>query len=244
MGDAAERERLVEQARRHLEATGRPRWVMAEIVAITIGVGVAASAAMVHLGIGPMAMSLRYPLAVLVAYGAYLVMLRLWLHRQWTGRMLREDREGLLVPGAAAFGAMGVKEALVPGEEGKKKSWLEGIDGGSGIDLGGLGEGCAPLVVVALMGGLCLLIVSILLVATSPVLLAELLVEGALLGAMTKGIGPQTPAPWTRVALRQTWGAAVFAAIVFGLIGLEIQHIAPRARTFGEAWAQQHRPRR
>lgn len=237
-----ERHRLVEQARRYLEAAGRPRLVMLGVLGVTLAAGFLASVAMVHIGIGRMAV--RYPLAVAVAYATFLGMLRWWLRRQDFATQLEEDPEGLLLPGAAAFGtaALAAKQAVQEVERRPEQSTSEK---GSGVDLGGLGDigsggdlvdGLGCLVILVLIAGLCTLIVSIYLVATSPLLLAELLVDGALLGALTRAAGPEPPPHWSRSVVRRTWIAAMVTAIVFGLVGWGIERVAPGAHTLAEAW--------
>jgi hypothetical protein len=70
MDDKKERTRLVEQARRYLESAGRPRLVMLAVLAVTLAAGFLASVAIVHLGAERI--PVRYPLAVAVAYAAFL----------------------------------------------------------------------------------------------------------------------------------------------------------------------------
>ena len=80
MGHDKDRELLVDQARRHLEAAGRPRLLITGFLAVAMAAGSVASAGFLRLGLD--AMVFRYPLAVGVAYAAFLAMLRLWLARQ------------------------------------------------------------------------------------------------------------------------------------------------------------------
>jgi hypothetical protein len=75
---------------------------------------------------------------------------------------------------------------------------------------------------------------------TSPLLLAELLVDGALLGAMSRAVSPDHSPHWSRAVVRRTWIAALVTAVVFGLVGFGIERVAPGARTLGEAWAIDH----
>ena len=234
MADKKDRTLLVEQARRYLESAGRPRLVMFSILSLTIAAGFLASVAMLHLGL--VRMHLRYPLAVGAAYATFLWQLRGWLRRQAILSQFSDDPEGLLLPGAAAFGAAAPGEKLADEENRRPKksggsSWGGGSWGG-----GGSGDGCGALVVLVLIAGVTTLIVGVYLIATSPALLAELLVDGVLLGAMTRAASPGSP-HWSRAALRRTWIPALVTAIVFGLVGFGIEQVAPGARTLGEAWA-------
>jgi hypothetical protein len=238
MEDKKKRARLVEQARRYLESAGQPRLVMLGMLSVTLAAGFLASVAMVHLGV--VQMHIRYPLAVAVAYATFLWQLRCWLRRQSLFSQLSEDPEGLLVPGAAAFGAAAVGDKMAAGETRQPKS----STGSSGIgDLSGFGdipEGIGALVLLVLIAGITTLIVSVYLVVTSPLLLAELLVDGALLGAMSRAVSPDHLPHWSPALVRRTWIAAVVTAVVFGLVGFGIERVAPGARTLGEGWAIDH----
>jgi hypothetical protein len=235
MQDKKERARLIEQARRYLESAGRPRLVMLGVLSVTLAAGFLASVAMVHLGV--VQMHIRYPLAVAVAYATFLWQLRCWLRRQPLVSQLSEDPEGLLVPGAAAFGAAALGDKLAA-EEGRQRRSPTGSSGvGDFSGIGDIGEGVGALVILVLIAGITTLIVSVYLVVTSPMLLTELLVDGALLGAMSRAVSPDHPPHWSRAVVRRTWIAALVTAVVFGLVGFGIERIAPGARTLAEAWA-------
>ena len=235
MYDKKERIRLVEQARRYLESAGRPRLVMLSVLAITIATGFLSSVLMVHLGV--VQMHVRYPLAVAVAYATFLWLLRGWLRRQAILSQLSEDPEGLLVPGVAAFGAAAWGDKLAAEENRRPKSSTGSSGGGDFSGFGDVGEALGALVILVLIAGVTTLIVSVYLVVTSPVLLAELLVDGALLGAMSRAVSPDLSSRWSRAVVRRTWLAALVTAVVFGLVGFGIERVAPGARTLGEAWA-------
>ena len=235
MHDKKERTRLVEQAHRYLESAGRPRLVMIGVLCVTLAAGFLASVAMVHLGL--VQMHVRYPLAVAVAYATFLWMLRGWLRRQAILSQLSEDPEGLLVPGAAAFGMAAFGDKLAAEEKSRRPKASSGSSWGDFSGIGDVGEGIGALVILVLIAGVTTLIVSLYLVVTSPLLLAELLVDGALLGAMSRAMSPDSPPHWSRAVVRRTWIAALVTAIVFGLVGFGIERVAPGARTLGEAFA-------
>lgn len=246
MNDKKERARLVEQARRYLESAGRPRLVMLGILTVTLAVGFLASVAMVHLGLTPM--HLRYPLSVAVAYVTFLWQLRGWLRRQALGSQLSEDPEGLLLPGSVAFAAAALRGKLAAGEPRRGRRSNDSSRGGHLDvigDLGnGVGEGLSALSILVLVGAITTMAVSIYLVVTSPLLLAELLVDGALLGAVSRAVGPGQPLYWSRAVVRRTWIAALVTALVFGLVGFGIERVAPGSHTLVEAWALEHPARR
>ncbi len=71
------RQTRVERMRELLLRRGMPRLQMSLILMLTGLVGFLVSFALLHLGVGRM--WLRYPFAVIVAYAAFLLLLRLWL---------------------------------------------------------------------------------------------------------------------------------------------------------------------
>lgn len=83
--EASSTERRVERVRLLLMRRGMPRVLMSLILAATGAAGFLVSFALLHAGVTRM--WLRYPVAVLVAYGVFLLLLRVWLHLQrhsWT----------------------------------------------------------------------------------------------------------------------------------------------------------------
>jgi hypothetical protein len=234
MYDKKERTRLLEQAHRYLESVGRPRLVMTGVFCVTLAAGFLASVAMTQLGL--VQMHVRYPLAVAVAYATFLWMLRGWLQRQAILSQLSEDPEGLLVAGAAAFGMAASSDKLAAEEEKHRPKASSGSSWGDFSGIGNVGEGIGALIILVLIAGVTTLIVSVYLVVTSPMLLAELLVDGALLGAMSRAVSRDSPRHWSRAVVRRTWIAALVTAIVFGLVGYGIEQVAPGAHTLAEAW--------
>lgn len=71
------RDRLVRRVSTRLERVGAPRTQMLLIVMATAAVGFLASAALLSLGFR--VIWSRYVVAVLIAHGAFLVFVRLWL---------------------------------------------------------------------------------------------------------------------------------------------------------------------
>jgi hypothetical protein len=70
------RERAVAVLRRYYERERFPRLIVMVLLLVTGGVGFLASAAMLWLGVDRM--WIRYSLAVLAAYGAFIGMIRMW----------------------------------------------------------------------------------------------------------------------------------------------------------------------
>jgi hypothetical protein len=141
-----DRKRAIERVRRRLLRGGWPRLLVSFLLALTGASGFLISAALLRLGVTQMAV--RYPLAVILAYCVFLLLLRLWL-------ALRRRTEG----DADLFPDAGdplphLLDAAMSGGDGAKASastFGGGADfGGAGAGGGWSGGGGAP---VAMSGG-------------------------------------------------------------------------------------------
>ncbi|HSF43539.1 MAG TPA: hypothetical protein VLT87_27345 [Thermoanaerobaculia bacterium] len=111
------REELVEKVRKRLERHSLPRLQMSLLLALTGATGFLSSFILLKLGVDSMA--LRYPVAVALAYGVFLLLLRIWLRLQrdsWESADIPDvvdlgeavvDGAGSLVRGAGRFAGRG-----------------------------------------------------------------------------------------------------------------------------------------
>jgi hypothetical protein len=100
------RQRAIEILKRRLIRAGSPRLQMTGIVLLTGGAGFLASMGL--LAIGVQRMAIRYPLAVILAYAAFLLLLRGWLALQRIGVRRRQGWiDGLDIPGGGGSGSGG-----------------------------------------------------------------------------------------------------------------------------------------
>ncbi|HSK75159.1 MAG TPA: hypothetical protein VLQ45_01770 [Thermoanaerobaculia bacterium] len=90
------REELVEKVRKRLERHSLPRLQMSLLLALTGGTGFLSSFVLLKLGVDSMA--LRYPVAVALAYGVFLLLLRIWL------RLQRDSWQSADLPGVVDLG--------------------------------------------------------------------------------------------------------------------------------------------
>jgi hypothetical protein len=111
---------------------------------------------------------------------------------------------------------------------------------GSGFDLD-LQEGfLIVLALLALFGGL---LASLYVVYIAPGLLAEILIDGALIAGLYKRVKQLEQRNWLRTAVRRTLLPAVLAVIFFTGAGAALQNAAPEARSMGEVWGHIQRRR-
>lgn len=96
------RAELIEKVKKRLERQSLPRLQMSVLLALTGATGFLSSFILLKLGVDSMA--LRYPVAVALAYGVFLLLLRIWL------RLQRDSWQSVDIPDVVDLG-----EAVVDG---------------------------------------------------------------------------------------------------------------------------------
>lgn len=264
-----ERQRAIELVRRRLASGGRPRLLVSCLLALTGGAGFLVSSALLQLGVTKM--SVRYPLAVLLAYAVFLLLLRLWLAFQ---RRKTESRSspldwlpdtgiphpsdfGVSVAGDAAKATFGGAGDFAGGGAGG--SWTGGtaslsnnLSGGSSVldrvpDVGifdlDLDDGCFWIVIplVAVVG---VVVAMFYVVYVAPVFLAEIMVDALLVAGLYKRLQGIEPRHWLRSAVRRTLLPVMLATALFIAAGYLMERIAPEAHSIGGFWREINSPQR
>lgn len=191
-------------------------------------------------------MWLRYPVAILTAYGVFLVLLGLWL---WLQRHSLRDPDlsslDFTPPNTSSPGETLDFGGGDTGGAGAGGSWdqsfsspASGSSGGSvspdvGFDLD-LGEGC--LIVIALLALVGGLVASFYVIYIAPALLAEILVDGALLAGLYRRVKHIETGNWLQTAVRRTILPAILAAVFFTVAGVALQKAVPTAQSIGDVW--------
>ena len=250
----SERRSWLSQSRSHqllrvkerLERDGYPRFQMALIVALTGGVGFCATVVMLKAGLHSMV--LRYPLALVLAYLFFLFLIWLWLRTtasDWTDGLAAPDlpngcssSEGEAVSFQSGeggnFGGGGSSGSFDLPSSGSSSG------GGSGsldaVDFEVPGDDLAiPLIAIAAVIGLAL--ASLYVVYLAPVLLAEVLVDGAISYALYRHLRHQERRHWLRGVVRHTAWPFVATAVFLAGMGWGMAVYAPEAKSIGEVVA-------
>jgi hypothetical protein len=215
------------------------------ILSLTGMAGFLTSFCLLHLGVSRM--WLRYPIAILTAYGVFLMLLGIWL---WLQRhSLDAD---LLDLDFHRSSASDTAESLHfgggdGGGGGAGGSWGESVSsstspssassGSSAADIGfdlDFGEGC--LVVIALLAVVGGLVASFYVIYIAPALLAEILVDGAMVAGLYRRVKNIEPGNWLQTAVRRTILPAILAAVFFTVAGVALQKAFPKAQSIGDVW--------
>jgi hypothetical protein len=252
---AGERELSPQRVEQLLLATSFPRLHMVLILSLSAVGAFLTSATLVSLGLS--SMGLRYTLAVVGGYLFFLSFVRVWIAyqtRSWSfGRRARHTRQegnqsldigNIDLPdlsalggssssaeagfsgGGGAFGGAGSSSSFDGGvvTEGSSSSALDGVGSADG-------EGVVIVIAaVALLGGLIALG---FVVYSSPILLAEVLLDVAVVGAIYRKNQRHERGHWAAGVLGRTYKPALVLALFTAIFGFAVQSLAPEQRTLG-----------
>ncbi|MDQ2747909.1 MAG: hypothetical protein M3T96_11690 [Acidobacteriota bacterium] len=246
---AENREQRIEEIKQRLLRDSFPRLEISVILLFTALTGFLVSFWLLHAGFS--SMTLRYPVCIAVAYGVFLLLLRLWLalhnphskpESNWIDLPISHVDNVLSESGRAAFdfggggdfggaGAGGSWDGVSPTIAGGDSSILDGV--GLGFDLEEIGM--IILAVIAVLGGL---LATFYIVWIAPLLLAEILVDGVLITGLYHRVKKIERRHWLQTAVKKTLLPAVLAALFFSIAGFAMHRISPKARSIGEVWHQ------
>lgn len=234
-----------------------PRVQISVILGFTAVAAFAVSVILIRLGITSMA--LRYPLAVVAGYLAFLLLLRLWI---WFQSESSSNSANIDIPvdifmpnvkvgstasdvgfstggggdfaGAGAGGGWSSDEAPTPSSAvffADTKASGSSSAGSGGFDFD-LDDGIALLVVALVI----LLIFSALIyvVYIAPILLAELVVDAAVVSSFYRPVRNIERRYWLTTALRKTAIPAIIVVILIAIAGMVMQMAEPDVITIGQ----------
>lgn len=243
------RSHAILRLKQRLEQDSFPRVQMSLIVGLTGASGLLFSYLMLEAGMTSMA--LRYPLALLAAYGVFLFLLWLWLRTKAEDYVDMPDLSGLssghsgdcaatFESGGGSFGGGGASGSFdEPGsmsasDSDSTSSFAEATDALDGAD-----DFAIPLVAVAVVLGLAL--ASLYVVYIAPILFAELLVDGALSYALYRKLRTADSPHWLASSVRRTVLPFFMTACFASLTGAAMAAYAPGAQSIGQVIAYQPR---
>jgi hypothetical protein len=249
-----ERERKIEFLKRRLQRKSYPRLHASLILLLTGLAGFLASFVMLRLGVS--AMWLRYPVAILFAYGVFLILLRVWLSlsrpRDWdvldvvetTVEVVSDSTEsggsdfggGADFAGGGAGGSWGESVSTITSTKSSVSTFTSTKSSGSSgfsFDLD-LEDGWVLLIAVVVV--VAAFFAALYVVYIAPLLLAEILLDGVLMAGLYKRVKSIEHRHWLRSALSRTAVPAILVVVLFTIAGYAMQSAVPEARSIGEVW--------
>lgn len=212
---------------------------MAVVITLAGGAAFLGSFCLLSIGLRPMAV--RYLLATLVGYVAFLALIRAWISWQRRTASLELDLPDLSGDGGSAdafsgaggefggAGATGQWDGPAPAAD----SLQSPSHGGSADAVDALSlDDAWPVVLV----GVALLAGAIAIgcvIYTSPVLFAEVLLDAAVLGTIYRRSRRHEVGDWIGSVLRRTWLPATGLCLFMAILGFALQTLAPQATSIG-----------
>lgn len=201
-----------------------PRLQMSFIMALTGLAALFFSYLMLRAGLD--SMGLRYPLSVALAYGVFLVLLRIWI---WIQTQRTVTREAALDSADALDLLDGVTHHHSIGpllSQDSDRSFLDG-------DLDGWDLGDAVFLGLAALAALAGSVACLVVIWSAPALLAEILVDTLIMAGVYHRLKVTGRRTWLTGALKRTWIPALSLMLCLGLAGWALQQVIPEAHSIG-----------
>ena len=225
------RGRFVEALRRRFMHAGTKRMEIQLILLATGVVGFIASFTMLHFGLEQMWM--RYPLAALSGWLAFLGMVGLWAEAERKRFVADADIDELLADAGKCPSTEPERERPSPGG-----GWLDWLDWLNPFDLIDDEMGCLVglllLVVIVAVAGLIVAIIG--LIGGAELLLAEVVLDAVLVSALYRRLQHLEARWWLASAMRQTIGPVLVAVGFLAAAGFLGQQLAPDAHSIRGVW--------
>jgi hypothetical protein len=249
------REREVGRVRRALGRLHSLRLQMMLIVALTAATGFLASVLLLSGGLH--SMPLRYPLAVVAAYLAFLFFLWCWLKLRWEDLIEVPDVSGGPVSagdhslpwegGGGHSGGGGASGSWDAGGDHAVASLGDGAQSSGSSDmLPDVGDAVSSsldgeelvVVIIALVALAAAIAAAFWIVWIAPTLFAELTLDAALATGLYKRLKKIEGDHWLRTAIRRTVWLFVGVALLFTAAGAAMHAYAPQAKSIGQVIRQ------
>ncbi len=200
-----------------------PRLALSLVLIVTGGVGFLVSVLLLKLGMDQM--WVRYPAALFVAYGGFLMMIRTWVEIE----RLRFDPQVEEIQVALENSEPDSELHPLPR---KDRSWLDWIDLPD-VNFLELEEGCLVVLVIGALAG----VIGVLsvIVMNAEALVAEVFLDAFLISTLYRRLRIAAKEHWLGTAIRKTWVSVLMTAIFLAILGWGLEAVAPGSRSVGPA---------
>jgi hypothetical protein len=229
------RERRIESLKRRLMRKSYPRLHASLILLLTGLAGFLVSFVLLRIGLS--AMWLRYPIAILFAYGVFLILLRIWLALSRTSDwdVDVEDIVDTTVEVESYDSSTDVSTFTSTQSVSTSTTTSNSSSTGFSFNLDLDDAWWILLVIVVLLGAA---IAALYVVYIAPALLAEILLDGVLMAGLYKRVKNIDHQHWLRGALSRTAVPAILIVVFFTIAGFAMQKAVPGAHSIGEVWRE------
>jgi hypothetical protein len=229
------RQRAIDRLRTRLLRRRMPRLQMSFIVISSGLVAFVSSFALLELGFSSTA--IRYPVALSLAYIAFLVQLRIWISavRRRAPVDLASDAIDVLelVGHTDAGSPSGNSNAGNDSPEPDPEPDFE-LTGGDPVDLPGLDLDEGALYLIPIAVALAGLVASAYVVYIAPVLFAELILDGVIVTGVVRRFRRIEPRHWLAGAARRTWVPFAVLLVSASILGFLVESVEPGADSIGD----------
>jgi hypothetical protein len=208
------RQEQIGRLKRLLIKYSQPRFQMFLILLVTISIGAATSFVLLKSGLT--GMWFRYPVAAIVAYLAFLIMLRLWVQYKFSDLNFAPDAD-VAQPEPETWS----KDSIW------KLKFIDFFDLAWGID-----DFPVLFFIVAFLA--ILLIVVWWIIIAAPALIAEVIVDGLLVAGLWHRFRRYGETSSLGGAVRATMLPAIIVFVCLAIIGFFLQMIKPGADSIGD----------
>jgi hypothetical protein len=218
------RKEAVNLIAKYLRQKSQPRLLLFVILVFTGISGAASSFLMLHAGIA--AMYVRYPIAALIAYLVFLLLLRLW-------QGLQAHQPGLTVHLEAMGTEPGANNTSHEDKQlDSKPSLLDALDA---IDLLNIFDDVPGLLTCLVIAAVAIVLLLLgLVLSFAPVLLAEILLDGLLVAGIWNRFKKSGNGDPLGAAFRITRIPALLVILALFVIGYVFKLVDPSAKSIGE----------
>ncbi|PTX97181.1 hypothetical protein DB345_08375 [Spartobacteria bacterium LR76] len=211
------RDRARHALQRYFTRRALPRFTLGLILIFTGTAGFGLSLGLLKLGVTNMAV--RYPVAVMGAYGVFLLLIRLWVELEKSqfnpdDAELQED-----------FQSAPPSPYVLKNAKSRTWDWLDFVL----PDEGSFGLFIVLSSIVAIIATICVAI------AGAPLLIAEIFVDIFLASVLYRRLRIAAEEHWLGAAVRRTWLHVLITAAALAVMGLTLEICAPGSDTIGQA---------
>jgi hypothetical protein len=210
---------------RYFEHRSFPRTMLSFVLIITGLCGFLVSYGLLRLGVDHM--WVRYPVAVLAAYGVLLGLIRIWV----------ELERSRFDPSDAELQALAKQQPKTLPPPSSRHRWLDWLDlSVANVGDGDSGGGCLILIFGTVLVAFVAALIFVLL--SAPILIAEVFLDVFIVSVLYRRLRLAEKEHWLGTAIRKTWWPAFLTALLLAVCGWALEEIAPGSRSIGRAIEQ------